>query len=119
MGDFNAISLWDFVSRKEAEEELMQYPEGVNVFNRDQGGPKVVTQMEKAGYVDAYARFGAPGANSSLRTDHPAVRIDYIFLSESLVPALTATQIWQEPPGQEASDHRPMIADFDLARLSV
>jgi endonuclease/exonuclease/phosphatase family metal-dependent hydrolase len=117
MGDFNAISLWDFATREGAAEELAHYPEGTNVLNSEGGGPKVVAQMEKAGYVDAYARFGEPGRDSSLRVNHPPVRIDFIFLSESLAPALTEAQIWQEAPGTEASDHRPVVADFDLARL--
>ena len=75
--------------------------------------------MEKAGYVDAYARFGAPGGTSFFGSEHPRVRIDYIFLSESLAPALTAAQIWQEPPDQEASDHRPVLAEFDLSRIGL
>ena len=61
MGDFNAISLWDFATREGAAEELSHYPQGVNVLNSDNGGPKVVAQMEKTGYVDAYARFGEAG----------------------------------------------------------
>jgi endonuclease/exonuclease/phosphatase family metal-dependent hydrolase len=96
---------------------LANYPKGQNVANTDKGGPKVVAQIEKAGYIDAYARFGKPGGNSSLRVEHPPVRIDYIFLSESLAPALTSCQIWQEPTGQEASDHRPLLAEFDLNLL--
>jgi endonuclease/exonuclease/phosphatase family metal-dependent hydrolase len=118
MGDFNAISPWDFSTRESAAEELAEYPEGANVLNIDKGGPKVVAQMEKAGYIDAYARFGTLGRDSSLRINHPPVRIDFIFLSDSLAPALTAAQIWQETPGEEASDHRPVVADFDLDKLS-
>jgi exonuclease III len=45
------------------------------------------------------------------------VRIDYIFVSETLAPTLVASEIWQEVPGQEASDHRPVLAVFDLQRL--
>jgi endonuclease/exonuclease/phosphatase family metal-dependent hydrolase len=78
---------------------------------------KVVAQMEKVGYVDAYGCVGAPGNGSFLGPGFPPFRIDYIFLSESLAPALTAAQIWQEPPGQEASDHRPVLAEFDLTLL--
>jgi endonuclease/exonuclease/phosphatase family metal-dependent hydrolase len=117
MGDFNSISSWDFATREGAAEALAHYPKGVNVLNIEGGGPKVVAQMEKAGYVDAYAQVGERGQDSSLRVEHPPVRIDYIFLSESLAPALTASQIWQEAPGTEASDHRPIVADFDLTRL--
>lgn len=104
MGDFNAISPWDVEGTDEEKAALAD-------------SLKVVTQMEKAGYIDAYTRFGTPGTPSFLGIEHLPIRIDYIFLSEALAPALTATQIWQEPPGQEASDHRPMVADFDLSRL--
>jgi endonuclease/exonuclease/phosphatase family metal-dependent hydrolase len=85
--------------------------------NAEGGGPKVVTQLEKAGYIDAFAQVGAPGETTFLGNEHPPVRIDYIFLSESLAPALTHAEIWPEPPGQEASDHRPVLAEFELERL--
>jgi endonuclease/exonuclease/phosphatase family metal-dependent hydrolase len=117
MGDFNAISLWDFATRENALEELARSPEGEKVLNSAGGGPKIVAQMEKAGYVDAYAQTGTPGDTTFLGEEHPPVRIDYIFLSESLAPALTSAQIWREPPGEEASDHRPVLAEFDLKRL--
>jgi endonuclease/exonuclease/phosphatase family metal-dependent hydrolase len=125
MGDFNAISAWDFATSEGAAAVLSEHlPESssgdataVSVLNSDKGGPKVVAQMEKAGYVDAYARMGTPGHASFFGAQHPPVRIDYIFLSDSLAPALTAAQIWQEPPGKEASDHRPVLAEFDLSLL--
>lgn len=117
MGDFNAISSWDFAERDDALAEMARTPKGEKLLNPEGGGPKVIAQLEKAGYVDAYARVGTPGASSFLGEEHPAVRIDYIFLSEALAPALTAAQIWQEAPGTEASDHRPVLAEFDLERL--
>lgn len=117
MGDFNAISAWDFAGREDALAEMARTSKGEKVLNPEGGGPKVVAQLEKVGYVDAYARVGTPGTSSFLGEEHPAVRIDYIFLSESLAPALTAAQIWQEAPGKEASDHRPVLAEFDLTRL--
>lgn len=117
MGDFNAISQWDFATRAGAAEALEHFAKGANVLNSDKGGPKVVAQMEKAGYIDAYAQVGTPGGTSFFGSEHPLVRIDYIFLSASLAPALTTAQIWQELPGQEASDHRPVLAEFDLDRL--
>jgi endonuclease/exonuclease/phosphatase family metal-dependent hydrolase len=119
MGDLNAISAWDLAAARGGAQELAHDLEGANVLNHDKGGPKVVAQLEKAGYVDAYSRFGSPGTPSFLGTEHPPVRIDYIFLSQSLAPALTAAQIWQEAPGQEASDHRPVLAEFDLTRLTT
>ncbi len=117
MGDFNAISPWDFAERGEALAQLNSHPKGKNLVNEAHGGPQVVAQMEKAGYVDAYAQVGTPGAQSFIPADDPPIRIDYIFLSAPLAPALVDCQIVQEPAGQEASDHRPVWVDLDLDRL--
>lgn len=108
MGDFNAISPWDVAAQSGAAEATNQ--EAAQSL-------KVVPQMEKAGYVDAYARLGKPGQSSFLGPEYLPLRIDYIFLSEALAPALVSAEIWQEPPGQEASDHRPVLAEFDLSKL--
>ncbi len=117
MGDFNAISPWDLAAMEADTATLAGLPQEANVLNQIDGGPKVVAQMERAGYVDAYAQVGTPGTPSFLGVEHPPVRIDYIFLSEALAPALIHAEIWQEPPGQEASDHRPVLAVFDLGRI--
>lgn len=107
MGDFNAFSLWDVVDEGTSDEERAEFAAAL----------KVVAQMEKAGYVDAFTRFGAPGETSFIGMGFLPTRIDYIFVNEALLPALVGAQIWQEPPGQEASDHRPVLAEFDLDRL--
>jgi endonuclease/exonuclease/phosphatase family metal-dependent hydrolase len=73
--------------------------------------------MEKAGYVDAYTRFGPPGAQSFIPAMAPPIRIDYIFVSTPLLSAVTGCAIWQEPPGQEASDHRPVWAEIDPEKI--
>jgi endonuclease/exonuclease/phosphatase family metal-dependent hydrolase len=117
VGDFNAIAAWDHAPAPDGLGHLARTPKGQNLAHAAQGGPQVVGQMLKAGYVDAYAQVGAPGAQSYIAEIDPVIRIDYIFLSASLAPALTECEIWQEAPGQEASDHRPVVAEFDLARL--
>jgi endonuclease/exonuclease/phosphatase family metal-dependent hydrolase len=117
VGDFNAIAAWDHAAAPDGLGHLARTPKGQNLAHAAQGGPQVVGQMLKAGYVDAYAQVGAPGAQSYIAEIDPVIRIDYIFLSASLAPALTECEIWQEAPGQEASDHRPVVAEFDLARL--
>jgi len=118
MGDFNAISAWDFAQNPVGLDRLAQFVNGAHMVNRDGGGPQVVAQMEKAGYVDVYSRFGAPGAQTFVLATNPPIRIDYIFVSEPLVPALRDCRIQHEPPSAEASDHRPVYADFDLTALS-
>jgi endonuclease/exonuclease/phosphatase family metal-dependent hydrolase len=113
LGDFNAISLWDFAGREEALTRLGQDPKGRNLVNEEKG-PQVVAQMEKAGYVDAYRLHGAPGAQSYIPAVDPAIRIDYIFASQPLAAGVTACRIWQEAAGQEASDHRPVLAEVEV-----
>jgi endonuclease/exonuclease/phosphatase family metal-dependent hydrolase len=108
MGDFNAISLWDFAERQADLDELSRHHKAHNLTNQ-QDGPQVIAHMEKAGYVDLYRQFNEPGARSYLgaQTD---IRIDYIFASRALAPQATACDIWREADG--VSDHRPVWADF-------
>lgn len=114
MGDFNAITLWDFAHCPAAYEQLARHEKGKNLV-ADGKGPSVIAQMEKAGYVDLYQRFGEPGAQSFLPATDAAIRIDYIFANQALAPDAQSCTIWPEPAGAEASDHRPVLAEFALA----
>ena len=110
MGDFNAISLWDFADREADLDELSNHHKGHNLTNRPDG-PQVIAQMEKAGYVDLYRQFNGPGERSYLGAQ-TGIRIDYIFASRALAPQATACDIWRAADG--VSDHRPVWADFRL-----
>lgn len=111
MGDFNAISPWDFAERADAYAILASHGTGQNLTNGEQG-PQVIAQMEKNGYVDLYRQFGQPGAQSFIPATDTPIRIDYIFASQTLAPQVQDCQIWPEAPGAEASDHRPVWADL-------
>jgi endonuclease/exonuclease/phosphatase family metal-dependent hydrolase len=110
MGDFNAISLWDFADREADLDALSAHHKGHNLTNRPDG-PQVIAQMEKAGYVDLYRQFNAPGERSYLGAQ-TGIRIDYIFASRALAPQATACDIWLAADG--VSDHRPVWADFKV-----
>ena len=112
MGDFNAISPWDAAARPDIVAALRAHAEGQNLAP-DEKGPRTIAQMEKAGYVDAYRLHGEPGARSFIPSVIP-IRIDYIFVSQPLAEGVRSCVIWQEPPGAEASDHRPVAADVEL-----
>jgi len=112
MGDFNAISLWDFEGREQKLVDLSHHPKGSNLGGGDDG-PRVVAQMQKAGYTDTYTLFGSPATDSYIPATDQPIRIDYIFASQSLVPHIIDCQIWREEPGTEASDHRPVIAEIE------
>jgi endonuclease/exonuclease/phosphatase family metal-dependent hydrolase len=109
MGDFNAISLWDFANRDADLDALSSHHKGHNLTNRPDG-PQVIAQMEKAGYVDLYRQFNTPGERSYLGAQ-TGIRIDYIFASRALAPQATACDIWLAADG--VSDHRPVWADFE------
>ena len=123
MGDFNAIAAWDYAQNAAALAQLAQSAYGGHMVNRDGGGPQVVAQMEKAGYVDVYSRFGTPGAQTFIQATDVPLRIDYIFASQPLVPALRDCGILPESPGtfvadDTASDHCPVYVDLDLTALT-
>lgn len=109
MGDFNAISPRDFAQRQDDLRQLLgaHLPAGPRLEDAMQ----VIPQMEKAGYVDALAAAGQPVPGTFIPAAVP-LRIDYIFLSGPLAPSLRSAQVWQEAPGEEASDHRPVLVDI-------
>jgi endonuclease/exonuclease/phosphatase family metal-dependent hydrolase len=111
MGDFNAISPWDFANRQADYAQLASHEKGQNLVANGKG-PGVIPQMEKVGYVDLYQRFGEPGAQSFMPATDTPIRIDYIFASQTLATQAQSCIIWQEPAGAEASDHRPVLAEL-------
>jgi endonuclease/exonuclease/phosphatase family metal-dependent hydrolase len=112
MGDFNAISPWDFEGREADLDELSAHHSGHNLTNRPDG-PLVIPQMEKAGYVDLYRQFNASGERSHLGAQTP-IRIDYMFASRALAEKAIGCGIDTE--ADHVSDHRPVWADFDLSQ---
>jgi endonuclease/exonuclease/phosphatase family metal-dependent hydrolase len=110
MGDFNAVSRWDWPAERLAALRDQPTRQGGNLAG-DGKGPQVVEAMEKAGYVDLYRRFGEPSAVTFPTDDWP-IRIDYIFASPALAPLVTACTIWTQADG--VSDHRPVLADITL-----
>ena len=108
MGDFNAISLWDYQNRPDDIEKLKIHMKAKHQVNGDKG-PLVVAQMEKIGYTDTLTLYGAPGQQSFIPAIDQNLRIDYIFASKPLVERVQSCEIVMEPPDTEASDHRPVL----------
>ncbi len=112
MGDFNAIHPWDYEDRPDALQVLANHAKGSNMIDHGKG-PQVIPQLEKAGYSDAMRLCGTPGQRTFLPAED-AVRIDYIWVSEPLAPAVRSATVWMEPAGQEVSDHRPVLVEVEL-----
>jgi endonuclease/exonuclease/phosphatase family metal-dependent hydrolase len=110
IGDFNAISPWDYADNPDALAQVAHHVKAHHLVTEK--GPLVIAQMEKAGYVDTYARFGVPGQRSFLPAAEP-IRIDYVFASQPLAERVKSCQIWVDPAGDEPSDHRPVLAEIE------
>ncbi len=108
MGDFNALSAWDL----DAHDAGAHDPPPATAQRSQES--RVIDQMEKAGYVDAYRLHGEPGAQTFIPSANAPLRIDYIFAAQPLAAGVRSCTVWQEPVGQEASDHRPVLAEIDL-----
>ena len=111
MGDFNAISPWDFAERPGNYADIVSHEKAHHLANGDKG-PTVVPQMEKAGYIDCFTQFGTPGQDTFFPAENP-LRIDYIFASKPLADSIKSCGIWVEPEGKAASDHRPVVAELE------
>jgi endonuclease/exonuclease/phosphatase family metal-dependent hydrolase len=112
MGDFNAINPWDYANRIDALEALSRHPKGGHMVPDQQ--PKLIPQMERAGYTDVMTLYGARGQQSFIPATEGALRLDYIFASRPLLPLVKSCEIWMETQGREASDHRPVVANVQM-----
>jgi exodeoxyribonuclease-3 len=74
---------------------------------------RVFTALERAGYVDLYRRFH-PGEHGYTTRAAGGLRLDYIFATEDLAARATACDVIRTPETDRASDHYPVVADFDL-----
>jgi endonuclease/exonuclease/phosphatase family metal-dependent hydrolase len=72
--------------------------------------PPVVRMLRKNGYVDAYMKVGE-GDHATFRYLWP-FRIDYIFVPSVMVPFLVSCRTLDGHLVEQASDHRPLMAEF-------
>lgn len=72
--------------------------------------------LRRAGYVDSFRRANARAWGFTCPAKAPAGRIDYIFASPELAGRLSSCYVVTEGngvPGEKASDHLPVLAEFD------
>ncbi len=75
----------------------------------------------KAGYVDCFRRMNPEDRGFTCPTDTPAGRIDFIFADPELTARLTRSNVittGEGLPGEQASDHFPVCAEFREATTS-
>lgn len=83
---------------------------------------KSIALLQRAGYVDCFRHLHPDDPGLTCPALMPAGRIDFIFASPELAPRLRACRIVQEGNGvrgAEASDHLPVLAEFDSSTVGA
>lgn len=108
LGDFNSLTASDLVDNPAALHALQQDPELQRLANEEL---QVTERLRRRGYVDAQGEQ----PTATFPAAAPAVRIDYIWLSAPLAPALRWCCPWITDETAVASDHLPLLAELDLS----
>lgn len=116
MGDFNALAPTDYAARQE-DLAALGHTEWTRHLVED--GMQVVPRVLKARYVDACAESSSGAAPPTFPATDPLIRIDYIFVSQPLAPAVRWCRPWETAETGVASDHLPLAAEIDLDLLAA
>lgn len=114
LGDFNNCRADD----PGVAETFVTWPPRCRARN---GGVRVDDRLfavlERAGYVDLFRRLhpGEPGHT----VVKAVLRIDHIFATDDLAARAPACNVLRTPETERASDHYPLVADFDLTMVAA
>ena len=115
MGDFNALAPGDYAERPSALEAVAANEIFAHMVRDDM---QVVQRLLRRGYVDAQT-ISADGVPApTFPAADPQTRIDYIWASAPLAPALRWCRRWSTDETAVASDHLPVLAEIDETALA-
>ena len=75
---------------------------------------RTVQTVLDAGYVDGFRQAHPDDPGHTLPTSHPHVRLDYVFVPSSHQARIAACNVVRDPVAVSASDHFPVVADFNV-----
>jgi len=76
---------------------------------------EVVRKLLERGYVDAHSLHHAPEEfDTTFTTSHPAMRVDYFFVTPDLCPHVQGCDAIHHPLARYASDHFPVLLTVDF-----
>jgi exodeoxyribonuclease-3 len=109
-GDFNTVAPGD-------EFELNRLPLRLRPLVWVSGGRvrwRTIQTVIDAGYVDAFKAHHPNDAGLTLPTHDPHIRLDYVFVPRGQADRLVACDVVRPQAAVGASDHFPVVADFEL-----
>ncbi len=108
-GDFNAFAPQDEIN-------TARWPRWLRWLLALQGGwlPRhAIQRMLNAGLIDSFRSLHPEESGCTLPPPDPSVRLDYIFVNDSLRAHLQKCVVVHDPPAVlSASDHFPVLAEF-------
>lgn len=106
VGDFNTVRFGDPVGAP---------PPGVEwrVDSLDSATGEAISLMLDAGYLDCYRAINPYDAGYTYKSEHPWLRLDYIFASPRMARRLDACDVVKGEDLEQASDHLPLWARFE------
>jgi len=110
VGDFNTIAPGDML-------DPTALPGKVRATVWLSGGRirwRTIQLVRDAGYADAFRALHADDPGLTLPTTRPHVRLDYAFVPASAVSRVRRCDVVRTPHAVAASDHFPLLAEFDV-----
>jgi len=120
MGDFNSLSPHDPYDHKALLKLLRK--QNIEKFGVGQLRFDCIKFVEAQGFIDVMSTLNKPFTSTvptPMNVDkmHAApLRLDYVFISEGLRPFLRDATTLTTPLADSASDHYPLLVDFDLVQ---
>lgn len=74
---------------------------------------RVFKALEQAGHIDLFRHMHPADRGATVRAAG-GMRIDFIFATSDLAQRVTRCEVLDASPADEASDHFPVVAEFDL-----
>ena len=76
---------------------------------------RTIQTVLDAGYVDAFRVSHPERSRDDVADVDPHVRLDYVFVPQHATARLVGCDVVRHPSAAAASDHFPVVADFDDA----
>jgi exodeoxyribonuclease III len=113
MGDFNNLRPDDPGAEEVWQALLPPYRARVSSGSGEGPDGRVFQALEQAGYIDLFRHMHPHDRGATLRGVE-GLRIDYIFATADLASRVSGCEVLDTALAREASDHFPVIADFQL-----
>jgi exodeoxyribonuclease-3 len=108
-GDFNTLAPGELL-------DVRDLPLRLRPFVWLSGGTirwRTIQEVLDAGYVDTFRAQHPSEVGLTFPTWRPHVRLDYVFVQAAHRSRLRSCEIVLADPGRSASDHFPLLAEFD------